>query len=57
MIKVVAPNVACRIVDDAIQRFGGAGVTDDFGLVWAYASARMLRIEDGPDEVHSNHIA
>ncbi|HET7204317.1 MAG TPA: acyl-CoA dehydrogenase family protein [Steroidobacteraceae bacterium] len=57
MIKVVAPNVACQVIDQAIQLFGGAGVTDDFGLGWAYASARTLRIADGPDEVHRNHIA
>jgi acyl-CoA dehydrogenase len=57
MIKVVAPNVACQVVDQAIQLFGGAGVTDDFGLGWAYAAARTLRIADGPDEVHRNHIA
>ena len=57
MIKVVAPNVACQVVDQAIQLFGGAGVTDDFGLAWMYASARTLRIADGPDEVHRNHIA
>jgi acyl-CoA dehydrogenase len=49
--------VACAVVDQAIQLFGGAGVTDDFGLGWAYASARTLRIADGPDEVHRNHIA
>ena len=57
MIKVVAPNVACQVIDQAIQLFGGAGVTDDFGLGWAYASARTLRIADGPDEVHRNHVA
>jgi acyl-CoA dehydrogenase len=57
MIKVVAPNVACRVIDQAIQLFGGAGVTDDFGLGWMYAMARTLRIADGPDEVHRNHIA
>jgi acyl-CoA dehydrogenase len=57
MIKVVAPNVACRVIDQAIQLFGGAGVTDDFGLGWAYALSRTLRIADGPDEVHRNHIA
>jgi acyl-CoA dehydrogenase len=57
MIKVVAPNVACEVIDQAIQLFGGAGVTDDFGLGWAYAMARTLRIADGPDEVHRNHIA
>ncbi len=57
MIKVVAPNVACQVIDQAIQLFGGAGVTDDHGLGWAYAMARTLRIADGPDEVHRNHIA
>jgi acyl-CoA dehydrogenase len=57
MIKVVAPNVACEIIDQAIQLFGGAGVTDDFGLGWAYAMSRTLRIADGPDEVHRNHVA
>jgi acyl-CoA dehydrogenase len=57
MIKVVAPNVACEVIDQAIQLFGGAGVTDDFGLGWAYAMSRTLRIADGPDEVHRNHVA
>ena len=57
MIKVVAPNVACQVIDQAIQLFGGAGVSDDFGLGRAYAMARTLRIADGPDEVHRNHIA
>ena len=57
MIKVVAPNVACQVLDWAIQLFGGAGVSNDFGLGWAYAGARTLRIADGPDEVHRNHIA
>jgi acyl-CoA dehydrogenase len=57
MIKVVAPNVACQVIDQAIQCFGGAGVSDDFGLGWLYAAARTLRIADGPDEVHRNHIA
>jgi acyl-CoA dehydrogenase len=57
MIKVVAPNVACEVIDQAIQLFGGAGVTDDSGLAWAYAYSRTLRIADGPDEVHRNHIA
>lgn len=56
MIKVVAPNVACRVIDMAIQAFGGGGVCDDFPLAWAYASARTLRIADGPDEVHRNQI-
>lgn len=57
MIKVVAPNVGCQVIDWAIQLFGGAGVSNDFGLGWAYANTRTLRIADGPDEVHRNHIA
>jgi acyl-CoA dehydrogenase len=56
MIKVVAPNVACKVIDWAIQAYGGAGVNDAF-LVNAYASARSLRLADGPDEVHRNAIA
>jgi len=56
MIKVVAPNVACRVIDWAIQAYGAAGVDDPF-LVGAYASARSLRLADGPDEVHRNAIA
>jgi acyl-CoA dehydrogenase len=57
MIKVAAPNMACRVIDWAIQAFGGAGVTEDYGLGYAYASARVLRLADGPDEVHRNQIA
>jgi acyl-CoA dehydrogenase len=57
MIKVVTPNVACQVLDWAIQVFGAAGVSDDVGLAYAYASARTLRLADGPDEVHRNHIA
>ena len=57
MIKVKAPNAALRIIDDAIQAHGGAGVTDDFGLANAYAQARTLRSADGPDEVHQRAIA
>ncbi len=57
MIKVVAPNIGCEVLDQAIQLFGGAGVSDDFGLGWTYANSRTLRIADGPDEVHRNHIA
>jgi acyl-CoA dehydrogenase len=57
MIKVVAPTIVCEVLDQAIQLFGGAGVSDDFGLGWAYANSRTLRIADGPDEVHRNHIA
>ena len=56
MIKVAAPNMACQVIDWAIQLFGGAGVTNDFGLASAYATARLLRIADGPDEVHRNQI-
>ena len=57
MIKVLAPNVACQVIDWAIQAHGGAGVADDFGLAQAYAHARTLRLADGPDEVHRNQIA
>jgi acyl-CoA dehydrogenase len=57
MIKVAAPNMACRVIDWAIQAFGGAGVTGDYGLPYAYATARVLRLADGPDEVHRNQIA
>ncbi|SAL37880.1 acyl-CoA dehydrogenase [Caballeronia terrestris] len=57
MIKVVAPNVACQVIDWAIQAHGAGGVSDDFPLAYAYASARSLRLADGPDEVHRNAIA
>ena len=57
MIKVAAPNMACEVIDWAIQSFGGAGVTSDYGLAKAYATARLLRLADGPDEVHRNQIA
>ncbi|HEU4409910.1 MAG TPA: acyl-CoA dehydrogenase family protein [Polyangiaceae bacterium] len=57
MIKVVAPNVACKVIDWAIQAHGGGGVSDDFGLAYAYAGARSLRLADGPDEVHRDQIA
>ena len=57
MIKVAAPNMACRVIDWAIQAFGGAGVTGDYGLAYAYATARVLRLADGPDEVHRDQIA
>jgi acyl-CoA dehydrogenase len=56
MIKVAVPNMACQVIDWAIQAFGGAGVTNDFALASAYATARLLRIADGPDEVHRNQI-
>ncbi|MDP7516456.1 MAG: acyl-CoA dehydrogenase family protein [Arenicellales bacterium] len=57
MIKVAAPNMACQVIDWAIQAHGGGGVSDDFGLGHAYATARLLRLADGPDEVHRNQIA
>jgi acyl-CoA dehydrogenase len=56
MIKVAAPNMACQVIDWAIQAHGGGGMTDDFGLSYAYAQARALRFADGPDEVHRNQI-
>jgi acyl-CoA dehydrogenase len=57
MIKVAVPNMACQVIDWAIQMFGGGGTSNDFGLALAYATARLLRIADGPDEVHRNQIA
>jgi acyl-CoA dehydrogenase len=57
MIKVYAPNVACKVIDWAMQAHGGGGVCQDFGLAYAYAHARTLRFADGPDEVHRNAIA
>ncbi len=57
MIKVAAPRAALRIIDDAIQAHGAAGVTTDFGLAAAYAHIRTLRLADGPDEVHNRSIA
>ena len=57
MIKVVAPHVALRVLDRAIQAHGGAGVSDDFMLAAAWANARTLRLADGPDEVHVESIA
>jgi acyl-CoA dehydrogenase len=57
MIKVVAPSMACEVIDWAIQVFGGAGMCDDFPLAHAYVNARTLRFADGPDEVHRNAIA
>lgn len=56
-IKVAAPNVALKVLDRAIQVHGGGGVSDDFGLAWAYAHLRTLRLADGPDEVHKMSIA
>jgi acyl-CoA dehydrogenase len=57
MITVVAPNMACRVIDWAIQAHGGAGVCQDFPLAYFYTAARTLRFADGPDEVHRNAIA
>jgi acyl-CoA dehydrogenase len=56
MIKVAAPEMACRVIDWAIQMHGGGGVSDDFPLAAAYAAARTLRLADGPDEVHRQQI-
>jgi acyl-CoA dehydrogenase len=56
MIKVAVPKMLCQIVDWAIQAHGAGGVSDDFGLAFAYVAARYLRIADGPDEVHRNQI-
>ena len=57
MIKVVAPTMACQVIDWAMQVHGAAGVSDDFPLAFFYAQARTLRFADGPDEVHRNQIA
>jgi acyl-CoA dehydrogenase len=57
MIKVVAPTMATKVIDWAIQAHGGAGVCDDFPLAYAYASQRTLRLADGPDEVHRMMLA
>jgi acyl-CoA dehydrogenase len=57
MIKVVAPNVAQKVVDRAIQVCGGGGVSQDFHLAYAYARSRVLRLADGPDEVHRETVA
>ncbi len=57
MIKVIAPNVALRVIDRAIQAHGGAGVCQDFELAAMWANSRTLRLADGPDEVHIESIA
>jgi acyl-CoA dehydrogenase len=57
MIKVVAPNVACDVLDMAIQAHGAGGLCDDFPLAYSYAHQRTLRLADGPDEVHRQSIA
>ena len=56
MIKVAAPKMACQVIDWAMQAFGGGGTNNDFGIASAYATARLLRLADGPDEVHRNQI-
>ncbi len=56
MIKVAAPNMACDVIDWAIQAHGAGGLSDDFTLAYHYAHARTLRFADGPDEVHRNAI-
>ncbi len=57
MIKVAAPRIALKVIDDAIQAHGGGGVSNDFGLAKSYAGIRTLRLADGPDEVHNRSIA
>ena len=57
MIKVLAPRMACDVIDKAIQVHGGGGVSQAFSLAYAYGSSRTLRLADGPDEVHLESIA
>ena len=57
MIKVVAPSMACQVIDWAMQLFGGAGMSQDTPLAYFYTLSRTLRYADGPDEVHRNAIA
>ncbi|HSV80229.1 MAG TPA: acyl-CoA dehydrogenase family protein [Ramlibacter sp.] len=57
MIKVAAPRIALKVIDDAIQAHGGAGLSEDFGLAELYANTRLVRITDGPDEVHCRQIS
>ena len=56
MIKVAAPNMACQVIDWAMQAHGGGGTNNDVGLAAAYATARLLRLADGPDEVHRHQL-
>ena len=56
MIKIAAPAMACKVIDWAIQAFGGAGTNNDYGLAAMYATARLLRLADGPDEVHQAQL-
>jgi len=57
MIKIVAPNVALKVIDWAIQMYGGMGVSDDTPLAMMWAHQRTLRLADGPDEVHRYSLA
>lgn len=57
MIKIVAPSMACQVLDWAIQAHGGGGVSQDFPLAYSYADQRTLRLADGPDEVHRQALA
>ena len=57
MIKIAAPAMACKVIDMAMQAFGGGGTGNDHFLTAAYATARLLRLADGPDEVHRNQLA
>jgi acyl-CoA dehydrogenase len=57
MIKIVAPNMACQVIDWAMQAHGGGGMSQDFPLAYAYTLSRTLRFADGPDEVHRNALA
>lgn len=57
MIKIVAPRVACEVTDAALQIHGGAGVSQDHHIAYAYTAARTLRLADGPDEVHLMSVA
>ena len=56
-IKVAVPNIACKVIDDAIQMHGGAGVSQVFPLAKMYSGMRTLRLADGPDEVHRRTVA
>jgi acyl-CoA dehydrogenase len=55
-IKIAAADMACQVLDWAMQAHGAGGLSDDFGLANSYAQARALRLADGPDEVHRNQI-
>jgi len=56
MIKVAVPNMACQVIDWSIQAHGGGGTNNDFMMAMGYAMSRVLRLADGPDEVHRNQI-